>query len=84
MARIVTTFPLPDAALDLLRPLDQPIKADGHIQMLYGNLATKGSVAKISGKEGLRFEGPAIVFNSEEELNQGITEHKIQPGQVVG
>jgi dihydroxy-acid dehydratase len=71
------------AEQDLLRPLSNPIKADGHIQMLYGNLATKGSVAKISGKEGLRFEGPAIVFNSEEELNQGITEHKIKPGQVV-
>jgi dihydroxy-acid dehydratase len=68
---------------DLLRPLSNPIKADGHIQMLYGNLATKGGVAKITGKEGLRFEGPAIVFNSEEELNQGITEHKIKAGQVV-
>ena len=68
---------------DLLRPLSSPLKADGHIQMLYGNLATKGSVAKISGKEGLRFEGPAIVFNSEEELNQGIIAHKIEAGQVV-
>jgi dihydroxy-acid dehydratase len=68
---------------DLLRPLSNPIKADGHIQMLYGNLASKGGVAKITGKEGLRFEGPAIVFNSEEELNQGITDNKIQPGQVV-
>ncbi|RNI21924.1 dihydroxy-acid dehydratase [Rufibacter latericius] len=68
---------------DLLRPLSNPIKADGHIQILYGNLASKGAVAKISGKEGLRFEGPAIVFNSEEELNEGITLGKIQPGQVV-
>ncbi|WP_210465757.1 dihydroxy-acid dehydratase [Rufibacter roseolus] len=68
---------------DLLRPLSNPIKADGHIQILYGNLASKGAVAKISGKEGLRFEGPAIVFNSEEELNEGITHGKIQPGQVV-
>jgi len=68
---------------DLLRPLDNPIKADGHIQMLYGNLATKGAVAKITGKEGLRFEGPAIVFNSEEELNEGIIQHKIKAGQVV-
>ncbi|ALJ00057.1 dihydroxy-acid dehydratase [Rufibacter tibetensis] len=68
---------------DLLRPLSNPIKADGHIQILYGNLATKGAVAKISGKEGLRFEGPAIVFNSEEDLNEGITLGKIQAGQVV-
>ncbi|GAB3297069.1 dihydroxy-acid dehydratase [Hymenobacter tenuis] len=71
------------AEQDLLRPLDNPIKADGHIQILYGNLAEKGAVAKITGKEGLRFEGPAIVFNSEEELNEGITQGKIQPGHVV-
>ncbi|QCR21212.1 dihydroxy-acid dehydratase [Pontibacter sp. SGAir0037] len=68
---------------DLLRPLSNPIKADGHIQTLYGNLAPKGAVAKISGKEGLKFEGPAIVFNSEEELNEGIAQHKIKPGNVV-
>ncbi len=71
------------AEQDLLRPLDNPIKADGHIQILYGNLASKGAVAKITGKEGLRFAGPAIVFNSEEELNEGITQNKIQPGHVV-
>jgi dihydroxy-acid dehydratase len=71
------------AEQDLLRPLDNPIKADGHIQILYGNLAEKGAVAKITGKEGLQFEGPAIVFNSEEELNEGITQGKIQPGHVV-
>ncbi|MBC3538605.1 dihydroxy-acid dehydratase [Rufibacter sediminis] len=71
------------AEQDLLRPLSNPIKSDGHIQILYGNLASKGAVAKISGKEGLRFEGPAIVFNSEEELNEGIAAGKIQPGQVV-
>ncbi|GGG47691.1 dihydroxy-acid dehydratase [Hymenobacter glacieicola] len=71
------------AEQDLLRPLDNPIKADGHIQILYGNLAARGAVAKITGKEGLRFEGPAIVFNSEEELNEGISQGKIQPGQVV-
>ncbi|RPD48048.1 dihydroxy-acid dehydratase [Hymenobacter sediminis] len=71
------------AEQDLLRPLSNPIKADGHIQILYGNLAERGAVAKITGKEGLRFEGPAIVFNSEEELNEGISQGKIQPGQVV-
>ncbi|SFH06803.1 dihydroxy-acid dehydratase [Pontibacter chinhatensis] len=68
---------------DLLRPLSNPIKADGHIQTLYGNLAPKGAVAKISGKEGLIFEGPAIVFDSEEQLNEGITLGKIKPGHVV-
>ncbi|PRY13184.1 dihydroxy-acid dehydratase [Pontibacter ummariensis] len=68
---------------DLLRPLSNPIKADGHIQILYGNLATKGGVAKISGKEGLRFEGPAVVFNSEEELNEGLKVNKVKAGNVV-
>jgi dihydroxy-acid dehydratase len=68
---------------DLLRPLSNPIKADGHIQILYGNLAPKGSVAKITGKEGLRFEGPAKVFNSEEALNEGISTGEVKEGQVV-
>ncbi|GAB2792858.1 dihydroxy-acid dehydratase [Hymenobacter luteus] len=71
------------ASQDLLRPLSNPLKADGHIQILYGNLAPKGAVAKISGKEGLRFEGPALVFNSEQELNESITQGQLQPGQVV-
>ncbi|WP_224997306.1 dihydroxy-acid dehydratase [Cesiribacter sp. SM1] len=68
---------------DLLRPLSNPIKADGHIQILYGNLAPKGSVAKITGKEGLKFEGPAKVFNSEEALNEGISTGEVKEGQVV-
>jgi dihydroxy-acid dehydratase len=66
---------------DLLRPFSNPIKADGHIQILYGNLAPEGAVAKITGKEGTRFEGPASVFDSEEELNEGLSQ--VQPGQVV-
>ncbi|MFD2999353.1 dihydroxy-acid dehydratase [Pontibacter toksunensis] len=68
---------------DLLRPLSNPIKADGHIQILYGNLAAKGGVAKITGKEGLKFEGPAVVFNSEEELNEGLKVSKVKAGDVV-
>ncbi|RSK44196.1 dihydroxy-acid dehydratase [Hymenobacter perfusus] len=68
---------------DVLRPASHPIKADGHIQILYGNLAPQGAVAKITGKEGTRFAGPAIVFNSEQELNEGITQGLIQPGHVV-
>ncbi|MCB2375968.1 dihydroxy-acid dehydratase [Hymenobacter sp. BT635] len=66
---------------DLLRPFFNPIKADGHIQILYGNLAPEGAVAKITGKEGTRFEGPASVFDSEEALNEGLSQ--VQPGQVV-
>ncbi|HET6255498.1 MAG TPA: dihydroxy-acid dehydratase [Puia sp.] len=68
---------------DIIRPLGQPIKATGHLQILYGNLAEGGSVAKISGKEGERFEGPARVFDGEHELISGINTGKIRPGDVV-
>jgi len=68
---------------DVLRPLDRPLKPDGHIQVLYGNLAPRGAVAKISGQEGLRFAGPAIVFDSEQAVNEGIAARQIQAGQVV-
>jgi dihydroxy-acid dehydratase len=68
---------------DIIWPLDRPIKATGHLQILYGNLAEGGSVAKISGKEGERFEGPARVFDGEHELINGINSGKIQPGDVV-
>jgi dihydroxy-acid dehydratase len=68
---------------DIILPLERPIKATGHLQILYGNLAEGGSVAKISGKEGERFEGPARVFDGEHELINGINSRKIQPGDVV-
>lgn len=67
----------------IIFPLETPIKATGHLQILYGNLAEKGSVAKISGKEGERFEGPARVFDGEFELIAGITNKRVQPGDVV-
>jgi dihydroxy-acid dehydratase len=67
----------------IIFPLEQPIKATGHLQILYGNLAEKGSVAKITGKEGERFEGPARVFDGEFELINGINSGKIKPGDVV-
>jgi dihydroxy-acid dehydratase len=67
----------------IIFPLESPIKATGHLQILYGNLAEKGSVAKISGKEGERFEGPARVFDGEFELIAGITNKRVQPGDVV-
>ncbi|HEY4110055.1 dihydroxy-acid dehydratase [Puia sp.] len=67
----------------IIHPLERPIKATGHLQILYGNLAEGGSVAKISGKEGERFEGPARVFDGEHELIAGINSGKIQPGDVV-
>ncbi len=68
---------------DIIFPLEKPLKATGHLQILYGNLAEKGSVAKISGKEGERFEGPARVFDGEKHLIEGITSGKVQPGDVV-
>jgi dihydroxy-acid dehydratase len=68
---------------DVMRPLDRPIKESGHIQILYGNLASEGAVAKITGKEGLTFSGPARVFNSEEEANFGISNGKVEKGDVI-
>jgi dihydroxy-acid dehydratase len=67
----------------IIYPLEHPIKQTGHLQILYGNLAEKGSVAKISGKEGEKFEGPARVFDGEFDLINGINTGKIQPGDVV-
>ncbi|MDX2195326.1 MAG: dihydroxy-acid dehydratase [Cytophagales bacterium] len=67
----------------ILHPMNNPIKATGHIQILYGNIAVRGAVAKITGKEGEIFEGPAICFNSEAELNDGIATNKLRAGQVV-
>jgi dihydroxy-acid dehydratase len=67
----------------IILPLETPIKATGHLQILYGNLAEKGSVAKITGKEGERFEGPARVFDGEFELIAGIQSKRVQPGDVV-
>ena len=64
-------------------PLEKPLKATGHLQILYGNLATKGSVAKISGKEGERFEGKARVFDGEKDLIAGIQSGKVHAGDVV-
>jgi dihydroxy-acid dehydratase len=68
---------------DIIHPLEKPVKATGHLQILYGNLAEGGSVAKISGKEGERFEGPARVFDGEHDLINGIHSGKIRPGDVV-
>lgn len=68
---------------DVIMPLDKPIKATGHIRILYGNLAEQGSVAKITGKEGLRFQGPAIVFDDEFEAIDGILNGKVVKGNVI-
>lgn len=67
----------------IIQPLEEPLKATGHLQILYGNLAEKGSVAKISGKEGERFEGTARVFDGEKDLIAGISSGKVHAGDVV-
>ena len=68
---------------DVIRKLEDPIKATGHLQILRGNLAPEGSVAKITGKEGLTFSGPAKVYDSEEDMLAGLEEKKIAKGDVV-
>lgn len=68
---------------DIIVPLEKPLKPTGHLQILYGNLAERGSVAKISGKEGERFEGPARVFDGEKDLIAGISSGRVKAGDVV-
>ncbi len=68
---------------DIIHSLENPIKKTGHLQILYGNLAVGGSVAKISGKEGERFEGKARVFEGEKHLIEGIQNGRVHAGDVV-
>jgi dihydroxy-acid dehydratase len=71
------------AKQDVIHPIETPLKPTAHLQILYGNLAEKGSVAKITGKEGERFKGPARVFNGEFELVAGIQSGRVKEGDVV-
>jgi len=68
---------------EIVRDFDDPIKADSHLSILYGNVAPEGAVAKITGKEGLRFEGKARVFHSEEEALQAILDDSVKAGDVL-
>ena len=68
---------------DLVRPFNDPIKPDSHLRILYGNLASDGAVAKITGKEGLKFSGRAIVYESEEASLKGILGGEVEAGHVV-
>ncbi len=68
---------------DVIKPLESPIKPTGHLRIMFGNLAKDGCVAKITGKEGLRFQGKAKVFNGEYAANDGIRDGKVQKGDVV-
>merc|ERR1712072_177007 len=83
LAENLADVPDMEEGQDVFRPLDNPIKKTGHIRILYGNLAEGGSVAKITGKEGLEFTGTAKVFNSEYDANDGISEGKVKKGDVV-
>jgi dihydroxy-acid dehydratase len=74
--------PYPDGQ-DMIRSLDNPIKKDSHLSILYGNLATEGAVAKITGKEGLIFTGSAKVFDAEEQALQSILNGEIVKGNVI-
>ena len=71
------------AGQQIVRPLSDPIKESGHIQILRGSLAPEGSVAKITGKEGLHFSGPAQVFDSEEEMVAAAEQNRIRAGSVI-
>ncbi|OMH79914.1 Dihydroxy-acid dehydratase [Zancudomyces culisetae] len=74
--------PLPSGQ-DIIKPVSNPIKPTGHLQILYGNLAPEGSVAKITGKEGLHFSGPAIVFDREEDMLVALAKNQIKAGHVI-
>ncbi len=83
VAENLETLPGLPEGQDLLRPLSNPIKAQGHIQVLFGNIATGGAVAKITGHEGEVFSGKAICYDSEVDLNNGIGKGEVKPGHVV-
>jgi dihydroxy-acid dehydratase len=68
---------------EVIRPFSNPVKTSGHLQILKGNLAPEGAVAKITGKEGERFQGPARVFDSEEDMLAALEQQRIAKGDVV-
>ncbi|MCX8019725.1 MAG: dihydroxy-acid dehydratase [Chitinophagaceae bacterium] len=80
---VASVKPIDVERQNVIYPIEQPVKPTGHIQVLYGNLAPGGAIAKISGKEGERFEGPARVFDGEKNFIQGITEGRIKKGDVI-
>tara|TARA_B100000700_G_scaffold127079_1_gene142294 strand:- start:6286 stop:7959 length:1674 start_codon:yes stop_codon:yes gene_type:complete len=81
-ANLSKTEPYPKKQ-NIILPFNNPIKKESHLRILYGNLSPEGSVAKISGKEGLEFTGPARVFNSEEEAMDNIMKDKVHEGEVL-
>jgi dihydroxy-acid dehydratase len=83
IAENLTDVPGLKAGQQVFLPLDKPIKQSGHIRILKGSFAPGGAVAKITGKEGLKFSGPARVYDSEEDMLRGLERGEIQKGEVV-
>ena len=83
MAENLVALPSLPGEQKIIRPIDNPIKETGHLQILRGNLSPEGSVAKITGKEGLKFSGPANVFDSEEDMLTALEQNRINKGDVV-
>ena len=83
LAENLASLPGLKAGQDVIHSVEKPIKSTGHLRILRGNLAPDGAVAKITGKEGLRFSGPARVFDSEEDMLHALEQKKIKQGDVV-
>lgn len=83
MAENLASLPDLEPGQEVVLPFDRPIKATGHLQILRGNLASEGAVAKITGKEGERFAGPAQVYDSEEEMVEALERGEIRSGSVI-
>jgi dihydroxy-acid dehydratase len=83
LAENLETLPDLSEGQKVIVPIDQPIKSSGHIQILYGNIASEGAVAKITGKEGTIFSGTARVFDSEEAAIKALESNRIKKGDVI-
>ena len=83
LAENLASLPGLSSGQRVVHPLEEPIKASGHIRILRGSLAPEGAVAKITGKEGERFSGPARVYDSEEDMLRGLEQKQIGKGDVV-
>ena len=82
-ANLASVAPMEFEEQDVIFPKNKALKSSGNIQIIYGNLATEGAVAKISGNEGLLFEGKAVVYDGEQDANTGIVAGEVEQGDVV-
>lgn len=79
----LANVPSLDKSYNIMVPFDKPLKASGHLRIMYGNIAPEGAVAKITGKEGEKFEGPAKVFNAEHDAIESVKRGEVQQGDVI-